>query len=387
MKKINVIVIGSGAYVCGKNTNNFGTILPALIEASRNNIIDRITIVSKHSATKKIFLQKVREIQKLSKVKLNFHWFSQSINSEHNFKNAIQNSDDSTVVIVATPDHLHYEITKFALKHSKHVLVVKPLTSKLSEAKSLAKLSNKKNLLTAVDFHKRLDFANLKIYDIIKNNKIGIPQYFHIEYSQQRNIPLKIFNAWIKHTNIFQFLGVHYVDIISFVTGAIPIRVLSMGQKNVLKQNQLDTYDSIQTIIEWKNKKTKFTSTLLCNWIDPNTTSAVSYQSIKIICSEGRIESDQKNRGLQVISEDGIKDINPYFNQDYLIDDRYHFKGYGIESITQFLTDCIRIINHEIDVKTLSKFRPTFNNTLAHVSVLEAVNNSLKNNGKWIYCK
>ena len=66
MKKINVIVIGSGAYVCGKNTSGFGTILPSLIEATRKELINKITIVSKNSATEKVFSKKLKNIQIVS---------------------------------------------------------------------------------------------------------------------------------------------------------------------------------------------------------------------------------------------------------------------------------------------------------------------------------
>ena len=52
---INVIVIGSGAYVSGKNSKGFVTILPSLIEGTRQNIIDKITVVSKHSSSYKKF--------------------------------------------------------------------------------------------------------------------------------------------------------------------------------------------------------------------------------------------------------------------------------------------------------------------------------------------
>jgi D-galacturonate reductase len=386
MKKINLIVIGSGAYVCGKNTSGFGTILPALIEATRRQLIQKITVVSRHSSTEKIFNKKIKDIQNLSKIKLDYLWYNKKNDLENGYKKAIENSDENTVVIVATPDNLHYEMTAHSLKNQKHTLVVKPLTPKINEAKALIKLSKNNKLLTIVDFHKRYDLANLKLRNMIKSNKIGIPQYFHIEYSQQREIPQKIFKSWLQHTNIFQYLGVHYVDIINFVTDAIPIRVMSMGQKNILKKIYPDTYDSIQTIIEWKYKNTKFVSTLLCNWIDPNSTSAVSYQSIKVIGSEGRIESDQKNRGYEVITKNGVENMNLYFNQDYFIDEKYHFKGYGIDSILQFFLDSYEILNKKNTVEFISKHRPTFEKTLSSVIVIDAANKSLKNNGKWIYC-
>ena len=160
-------------------------------------------------------------------------------------------------------------------------------------------------------------------------------------YVFKKNIPLKIFKSWVQQTNIFQYLGVHYVDIIHFVTGAKPLRVTAVGQKNFLKNNGIDTFDAIEVVVEWKKYTNTFSSTFLCNWIDPNNTSAVSYQSIKFIGTKGRIESDQKNRGLQLVTDrEGIEDINPYFNQNYTIENNVFFKGYGIESFLQFFQDC-----------------------------------------------
>ena len=37
MKKIDIVVIGAGLYVCGKGTDGFGTILPAVFEWKRHN--------------------------------------------------------------------------------------------------------------------------------------------------------------------------------------------------------------------------------------------------------------------------------------------------------------------------------------------------------------
>ena len=131
---------------------------------------------------------------------------------------------------------------------------------------------------------------------------------------------LGITTHFIKRLNMREQL-VHYVDIIHHLTSAKPFRVTAVGQKNFLKSKGVDTFDAIETVIEWKKGTNTFSSTFLCNWIDPNNTSAVSYQSVKFIGTKGRIESDQKNRGLQLITDrDGIEDINPYFNQNYTIE-------------------------------------------------------------------
>ena len=90
---------------------------------------------------------------------------------------------------------------------------------------------------------------------MLKSKKLGELLNIHVEYSQQKDMPMKIFKSWINNTNIFQYLGVHYVDIISYVTNAKPIRVSAIGQKNFLKNEGINTFDAIQVIIEWKLKK------------------------------------------------------------------------------------------------------------------------------------
>ena len=47
-------------------------------------------------------------------------------------------------------------------------------------------------------------------------------------------VPEKIFKGWADKTNILQYLGVHYIDLVYFVTKATPIRVL---QSNALESN------------------------------------------------------------------------------------------------------------------------------------------------------
>ena len=64
---------------------------------------------------------------------------------------------------------------------------------------------------------------------------------------------------------------------------------MNVGQKTLLCEEGLDTYDSIQVIIEWgfRNSPQTFTSTILTNRIDPHITTAMSDQQIKYIGSLG----------------------------------------------------------------------------------------------------
>src|SRR3972149_5716305 len=108
-----------------------------------------------------------------------------------------------------------------------------------------------------------------------------------------------------RYSNIFQYLGIHYVDIIYWATGAVPLRVMATGQKNYLLSKGIDTYDSIQAVIEWKTASgIIFNSSFFTNWIDPENTSAMSDQRIKVIGTKGRYEADQKNRGIRIVTDE-----------------------------------------------------------------------------------
>jgi predicted dehydrogenase len=320
------------------------------------------------------------------KVSTSFYPKGNTINSKA-YRSLIKMSNEPGCAIIAVPDHLHTNIARDCLNNNLATLVVKPLATNINDAKELIKIQKEKKIYGATEFHKRYDRQNLKIKEALNNGEIGDPLYFIVEYSQRKNIPFKTFSKWVDKTNVFQYLGVHYVDIIYFVTGAIPKRIRAQGQTGWLKQQGLNTYDTIHTIIEWELRKDKiFLSFIHTNWIDPVNTSAMSDQRIKVIGTKGRIEADQKNRGLQKITDSfGIEDINPDFCNTYpMPDGNISYQGYGIESINTFLNDVQNLYDGNIIPKDLEGKRPTFSDSLISVAVVEAANVSLAKQGSWV---
>jgi hypothetical protein len=124
---------------------------------------------------------------------------------------------------------------------------------------------------------------------------------------------------------------------------------------------------------------------LSINWIDANTTSALSDQKMKIICADGRIECDQKNRGIEVVnSRDGIQHVNPYF-AEYLpnADGQLEFQGYGYESIACFVRDVANLAAGRTTRAALEATRPTLRQSAVSTAVIDAVNKSLANSSQW----
>jgi len=388
MKKLNVLVIGAGMYVAGRGTKGVGTVLPSLYNLYTYGVIDQVHIVATSPASAEDAQQRAEQLSRLMHIKVPLHVAPRKEDPQAYQQLLKQHSFDCAIIVV--PDHLHSPIACDVIQAGVHVLMVKPLAPTVQEASRMVTLAQEKNLLCQVEFHKRYDEANLKLKDEIERGRLGDISYISVGYSQRKSIPVETFKSWIKHTDIFQYLGVHYVDLIYFVTGARPLRAMATGQKNWLAGQGLNTYDAIQAMVEWQSANGKtFVSSILTNWIDPDRTSAMSDQKITVVGTKGRYESDQKNRGVQIVTDEGgVEDFNPYFSQLYPDGSgKYVFQGYGEKSIRMFLMDVLHV---QVGSKQPSYFegiRPTFKEGLVSTAVIEAVRTSLENGNVWVGVK
>jgi len=389
---MNVLIIGNGVYVSGRGTDGFGTVLPAVLEYQRMfGNLDLVTLVGTQFAHAEEAKSKAQRLMELTDLSVNIISLPlqncNPRNPEKTYKEVLDRISEPTCAIVVVPDHVHYEITRECIIKGLHTLVVKPLTATVAEAKDLIYLCEKHGVYGAVEFHKRFDRHNLKLKEGLHSKKFGEILYFLVEYSQKKHVPAEHFSSWISKTNIFQYLGVHYVDIIYFVTKARPIKVLALGQKRWLSSKNIDALDTIHVTILWQETNGEtFFSFFHTGWIDPETGTAESNQRIQLIGTKGHIKSDQKYRGLQMVSDaDGVEDLNPDFCASYFDDNgSIKYSGYGIESICTYLSDADDLLSKKIDIASLSKNRPTFSDSLCSTAVVEAVNKGLREQGTWI---
>lgn len=387
--KLSILIVGSGAYVIGCNENEFGTLLPAVLQFSHNDTISKITIASRSLSKSSTFETKLHKLCDLIGSTLLPECKQCDFTDDDDVNNFL-NFQHYDVCIVCVPDHLHCKICLKLINRKIHCLVVKPMACTVKEALLMQKAAKDNDVVCQVEFHKRLDHSNLILRDAINSNDIGFPLYATVEYSQRKCIPLEIFSSWAANSNIFQYLGVHYVDLIYYITDFKPLSLHAWGQKCLLKKSSLDTWDAIQVVIEWETPyEHTFISSHITNWIDPNCSSAMSDQKINFVGTKGRFTADQKNRGVQLVTDNsGVEDINPYFSKSYNYkgDKTYKFEGYGISSVTQFLGDVISFKKNLRSLEWIESNRPSFSDGLISTAVIEAVSESLLSNEKVRIC-
>jgi predicted dehydrogenase len=386
---MDVLIIGAGMHVSGRGTSGYGTVLPAVVQAHRDGLVGRVLVAATIADSIKMVNEKMAGLNALLGTQVAIEGFPKTGQNPHAYQEALAALGKRGCVIIVVPDDLHFAPAKAAIERRSPVMVTKPLTPTLAEGQELVRLAQELGVYGVVDFHKRWDLPNLKLKETIQAGRLGKPLFSVVEYSQRRVIPEKIFRSWVEQANPFQYLAVHYVDILIFALGATPRRAMATGQYGYLKERSINTYDSVQVLIEWDvpGSDVLFMSTFLTNWVDPNTTSALSYQSIKVFGTAGRFESDQRNRGLRIVTEtDGIEDINPYFTQTFPSPQGPYreYKGYGIDSIRAFLDDSRSLLDGERTPADLESLRPTLRQALRSTAVVEAVNQSLQSKSEWV---
>ena len=386
---IDVLIVGAGMHVSGRGTSTCGTVLPAVVQAHRDGVVGRMAIAATSAKSVEAFNEKLATLHRRLDTAARFEGFPAQGTDPEAWRQALAGLGPRGCVIIVVPDDLHAPIATAALRKRLPVLVEKPLTPTLAEAQALVALARDLGVYGAVDFHKRWDLINLKLKETIEDGRLGAPLYSIVEYSQRRVIPEQIFRSWVEKANPFQYLCVHFVDVLSFALQAVPRRAMAVGQRCYLRGRSIDAYDSVQACIEWSlpGSSVPFVSTFVANWIDPNTTSALSYQSLKVIGTEGRYESDQRDRGLTLITEaGGIETLNPYFTQSYPIGDgtRREYRGYGIDSVRTFLEDVQDLRDGRCTPGDLEAYRPTLRQALVSTAVVDGVNRSLAADGAWV---
>ncbi len=161
------------------------------------------------------------------------------VRGHSNIKDALNNNYDG--FIIATPAKTHYRIAKAIINAGKHVLIEKPMTLSVKEAKDLVDLTEKNNVNAMVGHVLLFHPAVQKIKTMIENGEIGDLQYL---YSNRLNL-----GKVRTEENVFWSLAPHDIAIFQYLTKSKPIKINSTGSTFL----QRGIADSTMTQLEYEN--------------------------------------------------------------------------------------------------------------------------------------
>ena len=164
MNKCRVLVVGAGMYTCGKGKNEYGTILPSLIEANNLGIVDEISIVTRSSDSLHHANEKCKIIKEAmrSNITIDIH---QADMTDINQVDNILKKFLPDAAIISVPDHIHSKVSIPIINNRISCLVVKPMATKIQDGLEMLEALKNAGVVGQVEFHKRLDESNLILRD------------------------------------------------------------------------------------------------------------------------------------------------------------------------------------------------------------------------------
>lgn len=122
--------------------------------------------------------------------------------------------EDIHLVVITTPNPLHFRMAREALSAGKHVVVEKPFTSAVGEAQELIDLARDRELLLSVYHNRRWDGDFRTIRKVVEDGLLGEITEYEAHFDRYR--PALKPNAWKEKdapgSGLLFDLGSHLID-------------------------------------------------------------------------------------------------------------------------------------------------------------------------------
>jgi len=313
------------------------------------------------------------------------------------FREAIAALPPRQIVVVAVPDQLHYEVVMAALASDQHVLCVKPLALRTSHAATIEREARARGLLVAVEYHKRCDDRSLMARRQYRAGafgefRLGSARLFEKWYYRHSN-----FQNWMTADNsdAFTYIGCHYVDLVHFITGLLPVAVSVCGVR--------DRFPNGKEGFLWTDARVFWTNGAILNVQNglgfPDDAPGTNTQGLVLYCAGedkgALIEHSDQYRGLkhsytQRPDSDGATiyaEPSPdYFQYVDLGGEGLTPVGYGYRSVERIVSSMIQVESEPglLDDIDRAGIIATPRNSSYNERVIEAGRQSILNGGQTI---
>jgi len=390
LSALEVVIVGGGMIVHDQ-------LLPSFYQLQRLGHIGEIGVCSQHGRT----LERLRNSETLRRAfpASSFRrWSDADPDVAHPklYLEAIAGLAPGNLVVVALPDHFHSEAVMAALNAGQHVLAVKPLVLRVAEAEAIEKEASARQLLVAIEYHKRFDDRSLMARQKYREGafgefRLGSACLMEKWYYRHSN-----FQNWctVEHSDAFTYIGCHYVDLVHFITGLQPAAVSVYGVR--------DRYPNGNEGFLWTDARVLWNNGACLNVQNslsfPDAAPGTNTQGMTLYCSGGDrgglLRHSDQYRGLEYVYTESPGYVEPspdYFQYLNLGGEGLTPAGYGYRSVEQIVQACLRVkqasdqgsVLREIDAAGLLA---TPANSRHNERVIEAARRSILDDGREIEC-
>ena len=372
--KLHVNVIGGGMIVHDQ-------ILPALYQLRRKGAIGNITICARHKQT-------LDNLAANERIRQAFPGESFTATTA-TYQDVLANSAERNLTIIALPDQLHFDAVMTAIDAQQHVICVKPLVQKIQQAKIIEKAARDRNLFVGIEYHKRFDDRALMARDRYRQGhfgdfKLGTARLFEKWYYRHSN-----FQNWfsMENSDAFTYIGCHYVDLLHFITGLMPVSVSVAGVPDKFP-NGTEAWMWTDARIKWSNGGILNVQNALGY---PDQGPGSNTQGMTLWTSQGDrggfLNHTDSHRGLEYCYVDGgYSEPSPDYMQ-YVpnhLGSGERVVGYGYRSIEALVEAAQAVESDPIAIEHIEQqgIIATASNSSYNELVTEAARLSLENEGR-----
>jgi predicted dehydrogenase len=177
-------------------------------------------------------------------------------------------AEDADLVVIATPNTSHYPLAVAALEAGKHVVIDKPFTTTLADARALVVLAAKHNRLLSVFHNRRWDSEVLATKAILASGALGRVSLYECHMDRFRP---NVRQRWRENpgegAGLWFDLGPHLIDQCLFLFG-LPDTVTSSIA--ILREGG-QTDDWAHTVLTYPGLRIVLNATLLAAGRGPRT--------------------------------------------------------------------------------------------------------------------
>ncbi len=123
------------------------------------------------------------------------------------------------VAVIASPSFAHAENVQEALDNDLHVLVEKPFTLDLNEAKRLVEYAETKKRILLVSQNYRYDGESRTVRNLIKTGKVGKPEFVQIQGFNLADVDGTNYRCRLPNPHLWE-MAVHQFDLVRFLFDA-----------------------------------------------------------------------------------------------------------------------------------------------------------------------
>lgn len=190
---------------------------------------------------------------------------------------------DLDAVVVATPDFLHLEPVLAATERNLHVLIEKPLSTDLGQARQMREAAKKSSgvSMMAHVFRWSPPFVHAKA--ALDSRRLGEPIAMNMRIDDRIFVPTKMLK-WARSTTPAWFLLSHEIDLACWYAGSVPVKVYATAVKRKLISMGIDTHDVIHADITFENG---FVASVEACWTLPDSLPNMSGAWCTLLSTEG----------------------------------------------------------------------------------------------------